>query len=114
METGFFGYIVLAAILLFVGSKIYAGFKEGLTGDDGIRHCMTCGTESKPVTRVKGSLLIEIVLWLCFLVPGLIYSIWRLTSKQQICSSCNSTTLVPTNSPAATNQRKILQEGNRQ
>jgi len=26
--------------------------------------------------RTRGSILIEIVLWLCFLVPGLIYFIW--------------------------------------
>lgn len=63
------------------------------------RICTTCGAQGIPKTRVKGSIGIEIVLWLCFLVPGLIYSIWRLTTKEKVCSTCGANTLVPIDSP---------------
>jgi hypothetical protein len=32
-------------------------------------HCMTCGTDMVPRSQTRGSILIEILLWLCFLVP---------------------------------------------
>jgi hypothetical protein len=62
--------------------------------------CVACGTigQTKRVTR--GSIWIEILLWLCFLVPGIIYSIWRLTTRAQACSMCGSEQLIPINSPA--------------
>jgi len=110
----FLSYALIIAVVWSVGGAIYKGFKSGMTGDDGRRHCMTCGMEAEPKTVTKGSLAIEILLWLCFLVPGLIYSIWRLTSRHQACPSCNGTTLVPIDSPAAVNQRKILQQGAQQ
>lgn len=62
--------------------------------------CLRCETADRPYRRTKGSILIEIVLWLCFIVPGLIYSIWRLTTKDDVCRSCGSTEIVPIDSPA--------------
>lgn len=51
--------------------------------------CSTCGALGKPTTRTKGSFLIELLLWVLFCAPGLIYSIWRLTSKERdVCASC--------------------------
>lgn len=63
------------------------------------RICTTCGTQDIPKTHVRGSFGIEVVLWLCFLLPGLIYSVWRLTTKQQVCRSCGASNLVPIDSP---------------
>ena len=40
--------------------------------------------------KMKGSGWIELLLWLCYLVPGLIYSIWRRGgSNPYICPKCN-------------------------
>lgn len=61
--------------------------------------CSRCGARGQPKNRVKGSFLIEVVLWLCFLVPGLIYSIWRLTSKAKVCPTCGAEAMIPLNSP---------------
>ena len=61
--------------------------------------CRRCGTEAKPKTQVKGNVLTELVLWLFFLLPGLIYSIWRLTTKTKVCPACGSEELVPPDSP---------------
>lgn len=63
------------------------------------RVCTTCGTQGIPKTRVKGSIGTEIILWICCLLPGLIYSVWRLTTKEKVCPSCQSNTLVPIDSP---------------
>jgi hypothetical protein len=71
--------------------------------------CTTCRHVGKPVTRVKGSILIEIALWLLLLIPGLIYSIWRLTSKEQVCPSCQQPSMIPLTSPEA--QRMIAGGG---
>jgi len=61
--------------------------------------CGCTGTES----QTKGSFLIELVLWLFFCVPGLIYSIWRLTTRGKVCSACKSDRLVPASSPTGQN-----------
>ncbi len=69
--------------------------------------CTACHTVGYSKTHTKGSFFIELVLWVCFLVPGLIYSIWRLTTKQKVCAACGNATLVPTNSPVG---QKIIAE----
>lgn len=61
--------------------------------------CKDCGTVGESKTRARGSMMVEVVLWLCFIVPGLIYSIWRLSSKHEVCPSCGSDRLVPLDTP---------------
>lgn len=62
--------------------------------------CKDCGTVAEPKTVARGSMAVEIVLWLCFIVPGLIYSVWRLCSKHDACPACGSERVVPTDTPA--------------
>jgi hypothetical protein len=38
-------------------------------------------------------------IWVCFLLPGLLYTLWRLSSKHTACSVCESVELLPLNSP---------------
>ncbi len=62
--------------------------------------CAQCGwhgTTTKSIT--KGSILIELVLWLMLLLPGLIYSIWRHVSRYKGCPKCASASLIPADSP---------------
>ena len=68
--------------------------------------CTRCGHDGKPRRHVKGSIWIEIVLWMLFIVPGFIYSLWRLSSSRRVCASCGSEDLVPLDSPVG---RKLLQ-----
>lgn len=65
------------------------------------RYCTVCGTVARPATVTKGSMLMEIAMWLFFIVPGLIYSLWRLTTRHQACPACGAAAIVPLNSPAA-------------
>ncbi len=61
--------------------------------------CANCGTIGKPKTVTKGSIATEIVLWLLFIVPGVLYSLWRLTTRAKACRSCGSENMLPLNSP---------------
>jgi len=63
--------------------------------------CTSCGYIGEPKTITKGNIAIEIVLWLCFLIPGLVYSIWRLSSRYDGCPTCAQGTLIPVTSPMA-------------
>ena len=60
--------------------------------------CTRCLTVGKPKQQTRGSFLVEVLLWLCFLFPGLLYSLWRLSSKYEVCKQCGSRELVPANS----------------
>lgn len=92
-------------LLVFIGYGLYRIF-AGSAGPR--RYCMTCGHDGPTTTITRGSFGIEIILWLCFIIPGVIYSLWRLTTRAPACSSCGASTLVPVDSPAATAMRKQL------
>jgi len=69
--------------------------------------CTHCGHAGTPKTRSRSSILIELVLWLCFIVPGLIYSLWRPTTREKVCRKCGTPNLVPIDTPRG---RKLLDE----
>lgn len=69
--------------------------------------CSACGTVGSAKSVTRGSVFIELILWLCFLVPGLIYSIWRLSSRHKACRACGNAQLVPINSPVG---RELMQK----
>ena len=52
--------------------------------------CANCGYAGDSVSVAKGSFGVELVLWLCFFIPGLIYSLWRLGSKYPACPKCGA------------------------
>jgi hypothetical protein len=64
--------------------------------------CPNCGFRGRSRRVTKGNFLIEIILWLFFIIPGLIYSIWRLGSRYSACPSCGAPYMVPINSPRGT------------
>jgi hypothetical protein len=62
--------------------------------------CTQCGTVGTPKTTTPGHFLVELILWLCFLLPGLIYSVWRLSARCPTCRTCGAIrSLVPLQSP---------------
>lgn len=70
--------------------------------------CKACGTRTDtPARKTRGHFAIELILWLCLIVPGLIYSIWRLGSRRDCCPVCGSEDLIPADSPMG---RKIAQD----
>jgi hypothetical protein len=71
--------------------------------------CSACGHIGSSKTAVKGNLLIEIILWCFFIIPGLIYSVWRSSSRYKKCSACGATNLIPLDSPVG--QKLLADQG---
>jgi len=104
-------FLPLAILIGLVVIVVRAVMGPGRSGRPLI--CTTCGTQTRsPKSYTKGSILIEIVLWLTFIAPGLIYSLWRLTTRQRVCPACNSAALIPLDTPAGHNL--VQQYGSRQ
>ena len=61
--------------------------------------CTRCASTGNTRTATPGSFVIELLLWLFFIVPGLMYSVWRITSRKEVCGACGSDQLVPADSP---------------
>ena len=68
--------------------------------------CINCGHQGKPKTIVPGSSGIELILWLCLLLPGLIYTMWRSRSAYKGCPKCKKE-MIPLDSPVA---QKFIKE----
>lgn len=71
--------------------------------------CKSCHFVDSTKRNMPGSILIEIILWLCFLIPGIIYTLWRHSATKQVCKSCGSKEIIPINSPLA---QQILSKSN--
>lgn len=69
--------------------------------------CKSCGTKGKAASVTPGSFLIEIVLWIAFIVPGILYSLYRVTKRHNACPVCKSREIIPVDSPLAV---KVLSE----
>lgn len=61
--------------------------------------CPACGHLGSPVKMTKGSFFIEIFLWLFLIVPGIVYTLWRMTSKTEVCPKCKNPGMIPLDSP---------------
>lgn len=61
--------------------------------------CTNCGYQGDSVTRTKGSFWVEVVLWVCLILPGLIYSVWRLATRIKVCPNCRQATMIPLDTP---------------
>jgi hypothetical protein len=71
------------------------------SNDDLLDYCPNCGTVDYPVLRKSGSTVVEVLLWLFLLVPGVVYSIWRVASKRLVCPKCEHPGTIPLDSPIA-------------
>ena len=67
--------------------------------------CTSCGYIGDPERHTKGSFLIEIILWFFFLIPGLIYTIWRHKNRYSSCPQCDKETMIPLDTPRG---RKLI------
>lgn len=70
--------------------------------------CTNCGYLGKPKKLARGSILIEIILWSFFIIPGIIYSIWREVSKYDVCPQCGKDSMIPIDSPVGEKMFKEL------
>lgn len=62
--------------------------------------CTLCKAQfKKPEKEMQGSFFIELILWIAFIVPGLIYTTWRYISKLKKCPKCGSQSFIPLDTP---------------
>jgi hypothetical protein len=69
--------------------------------------CTACGSLVSPQPKTPGSFWIELMLWFLFIVPGVIYSVWRLASIHKACPKYGGKNMVPPDSPVG---QKLLRE----
>ena len=103
MET--FGSLIIVLIIMGILLNTLVNFVMNAinpvkSSSNGGLICPHCGTRGNAKTITKGSLGIEVILWLCFIIPGLIYSIWRHASRFDGCTSCGQAGLISVTSPA--------------
>jgi len=67
--------------------------------------CTTCGYIGKPKKFKRGSVIIELILWLFLVIPGFVYSLWRLSGKYMGCPKCKDKLMIPTDTP---NGKKLV------
>lgn len=65
------------------------------------KFCKSCHYVGGTKRFMPGSILVELVAWCFFFVPGVIYSIWRHSASVQVCKTCGSKEVIPINSPLA-------------
>jgi hypothetical protein len=71
------------------------------TLDKHTRVCLHCGYVGRSRQTTQGSSRTELILWCCLLLPGMIYSVWRLATRKQLCPRCAATQMVPVTSATA-------------
>jgi hypothetical protein len=50
----------------------------------------------KPMLLKKGSAKLEILFWICGIVPGIIYTSWRIKTAVQACPKCDKGIMIST------------------
>jgi hypothetical protein len=60
--------------------------------------CRNCGHIGEPERKLKGHFLITLILLLCWIIPGVIYMVWRRSGLRDQCSACASFDVVSENS----------------
>lgn len=61
--------------------------------------CPNCYYVGKPKKIAKGEFILELILWLVGLIPGIIYSLWRFFNKREECPTCKAQNLLLLDSP---------------
>lgn len=61
--------------------------------------CTVCHTVSDGAGPRRGWITLEIFLWCCGLVPGLLYSAWRGWPSSKRCGSCGASSMIPVSTP---------------
>lgn len=89
---------LLALVMIFVvGGRALLSLRSSKRAEQSLI-CTTCRAQTDmPQTKTRGLFAIEVVLWLAFVIPGLLYSLWRQSTRQMVCPTCGSATLILAN-----------------
>jgi predicted RNA-binding Zn-ribbon protein involved in translation (DUF1610 family) len=73
-------------------------------------YCKNCGFIGPPETYRPGSVFLEVVLFLCFILPWIIYRAVRLSKKYDGCPKCGAPNMIPADSPMSPVAAQYRQE----
>lgn len=99
-------WLILALLLAMSAGMVWGMFRMLKPAAGRAMVCAACGHHGPTKLQAKGSTGLELGLWLLFLLPGLIYSLWRVSTKRQVCTACGADHLVPESSPVG---RRFMQ-----
>jgi hypothetical protein len=99
---------LLALIAIFVvGARAVLSLRRS----EELLICTTCGAQTDmPQSKARGSFIIEIILWIP-VIPGLLYSLWRQSTRRKVCPSCGNATLIVANTPDGRKRAEQLSKG---
>ena len=64
--------------------------------------CTQCGAQTSVPLRVPpGSPWVALALAVPFVLPGLVYTVWRYTMRRTLCPTCGHAQLIPADAPLA-------------
>ncbi len=64
--------------------------------------CTQCGAQtSAPLKVPPGSPWVALALAVPFVIPGVIYTVWRFTMRRTLCPTCGHAQLIPADAPLA-------------
>ena len=69
--------------------------------------CKDCGYVGPARKNTRGSACVCIALWLFFIVPGILYWLWMISSIHNECPKCGGDSLIPVDSPMG---KKLVEE----
>jgi len=98
------GYETLALLLILFLMPLFGiaaaqAFRRWFA--PGPRYCPQCGHVGAARKQMRGSLAVELLLYFFFIVPGLVYSLWRASTKAPTCELCGQPGVIPADSPRA-------------
>jgi hypothetical protein len=93
--------IIATAFGIFVLLKLVLVAKYSDEESSGInqRICTQCLTTGQRIKVYPGSGWITLFLFALGVLPGLIYSTWRMSAVKKVCPCCGNTTMIPISSP---------------
>ena len=58
-------------------------------------HCTNCSYEGKGKVFTEGNFAFELIMYCFFIIPGIIYTLWRTTfGRHLICPDCKSKNVI--------------------
>jgi hypothetical protein len=103
MNTDSIAIAVFWGVILFaLGCWFWKHVRDGYTGKSSVptHVCSNCRSSIRPEQKKPGTGGVEVLLWLFFIVPGLIYTVWRSGAAYNICPVCQARNPVPLDTPA--------------
>src|SRR6185437_13752732 len=93
-------FIVGVTLIIYAVRGLYDGYRSADPNRPRTHVCTHCRSHVNPVTIKPGSTILEILLWLFFIIPGIFYTLYCSTHKKNLCPVCKAENPIPISTPA--------------